>query len=213
MIMRRLRAETRSWHDALEATPFSIDLVGRTLPLRRYVGQLAAYRIILDTLETRLAGSADPIVAAVWCADLAKVPLLNEDLEFFAAVSADDIPAAVVCAAEQFAATISDYASKDPVSSLGFLYVMEGSTLGGLELAGHVRATFGLTDSRGLAYYSSGDRRRWAAYATRMNDALLDESQQRRVLETADEGYRAIAGTIAALSEPAHGEPTPDDAD
>ncbi|MEU7632667.1 hypothetical protein AB0C34_22175 [Nocardia sp. NPDC049220] len=36
------------------------------------------------------------------------------------------------------------------------------------------------------------------------------ESQQRRVLETADKGYRAIADTVAALSGPDHREPTPD---
>ncbi|MEU4342747.1 biliverdin-producing heme oxygenase [Nocardia sp. NPDC023852] len=202
MIMQRLRAETRAWHDALEATPFSLELLSRTLLLGRYVGQLRAYRIILDALETRLAGTDDPIVTAVWRADLAKVPLLDQDLAFFDTVPADDIAAAAITVADRFAAVISDRMTKAPVSLLGFLYVMEGSTMGGLELTPHVRATFGLVDGRGLTYYSSGDRQRWAAFATRMDEAVVDEPLQQLVLESADKGYRAIADTLGALSRP-----------
>ncbi|MFD0361352.1 biliverdin-producing heme oxygenase [Nocardia sp. GCM10030253] len=209
MIMQRLRAETRAWHNALEATPFNLELLSRTLSLGRYVGQLRAYRIILDTLETRLAGSEDPIVTAVWRSELTKVPLLDQDLEFFDSVPADDITAAAVVVAERFADAIADRMTADPVSSLGFLYVMEGSTMGGLELTAHVRATFGLTDGRGLTYYNSGDRQRWAAMTTRMNDAVVDEPRQQLVLTAADTGYRAIADTLAALSRPDHEESTP----
>ncbi|WP_327113686.1 biliverdin-producing heme oxygenase [Nocardia sp. NBC_01730] len=209
MIMKRLRAETRAWHDALEATPFSLELLSRTLLLGRYVGQLRAYRIILDTLETRLADSDDPIVTAVWRSDLAKVPLLEQDLEFFDTVPADAIAATAITVADRFAAVISDCVTKDPVSLLGFLYVMEGSTMGGLELTPHVRATFGLADGRGLTYYSSGDRQRWTAFATRMDEAVVDEPLQQLVLAAADKGYRAIADTLAALSRPDREESTP----
>ncbi|MFE7797567.1 biliverdin-producing heme oxygenase [Nocardia sp. NPDC057440] len=206
MIMQRLRAETRAWHDALEATPFNLELLSRTLPLGPYVGQLRAYRIILGALETGLAGCGDPAVTAVWRSDLAKVPLLEQDLEFFDAVP-DDVTAVTVAA--RFAALISDRITAAPAAALGFLYVMEGSTMGGLELTAHVRATFGLADGRGLAYYNSGDRQRWSAFAARMNDAVIDEPVQQAVLGAADQGYRAIADTLAALSRPDREESTP----
>ncbi|WP_328412946.1 biliverdin-producing heme oxygenase [Nocardia sp. NBC_00403] len=206
MIMQRLRAETRAWHNALEATPFNLELLSRTLPLGRYVGQLRAYRIILGALETGLAGSDDPTVTAVWRSDLAKVPLLEQDLEFFDAVS-DDVTAVTVAA--QFAALISDRITAAPAAALGFLYVMEGSTMGGLELTAHVRATFGLADGRGLAYYNSGDRQRWAGFAARMNDVVIDAPVQQTVLGAADTGYRAIADTLAALSRPDREESMP----
>lgn len=209
MIMQRLRAETRARHHALETTPFSLELLGGTLPLSWYVGQLTAYRVVLDALETRLASLADPIVTAVWRPDLAKVHLLDRDLEFFDTIPVGDVPATAIGAAQRFAEAICDRAAENPVSTLGFLYVMEGSTMGGLELTPHVRATFGLTDGRGIAYYNSGDRKRWTAFAGRMNDAVVDEPLQQCVLATADEGYRAIAETLAALSRPDHDEPAP----
>ena len=192
-IMRRLRDGTRAWHDALEATPFSLALLDRTLPLDRYVGQLAAYRIILDALETRLAGTDDETVAAVWRADLAKVPLLERDLAFF---DMGEFPTETLDVARQCAAAID---GQEPVALLGFLYVLEGSTLGALDLSWHVRATFDLTGEAGLAYYDSGDRGRWAGFTARMNAAVVCEPQQERVLDAAGTAYQWIAVTLTTL--------------
>ncbi|MFG1797768.1 biliverdin-producing heme oxygenase [Nocardia sp. NPDC049149] len=202
MIMQRLRAETSTWHTMLEATPFSVELLSRTMPLSRYVGQLIAYRIILDALEAVLTGSADPTVTAVWQPDLAKVPLLEQDLEFFDTLPVGNVPTPAIRAAQRFATAITRHAATDPVSSLGFLYVMEGSTMGALQLTAHIRATFGLTQDRGVAYYSCGDRQRWTAFAHRMNDAIVDEPRQQQVLAAADNAYRAITETLAALARP-----------
>lgn len=195
-IMRRLREETRTWHDALEATSFSLALRERRLPLDRYVGQLAAYRIILDALETRLAATDDETVAAVWRPDLAKVPLLDQDLRFF---GAGELPSETLDVAQRCAAAIHHL---DPVALLGFLYVLEGSTLGALDLSRHVRATYRLTGEDGLAYYGSGDRDRWAGFSARMNSALLREPVRERVLAAAGTAYQWIAVTLTTL-EPA----------
>ncbi|MFQ6397219.1 biliverdin-producing heme oxygenase [Nocardia sp. KC 131] len=199
-IMQRLRTETRTWHEALEATAFSSALLNRTLPLERYVAQLAAYRIVLETLETQLAESADPTIVAVWRGELAKTHLVELDLEFFDTVPNTAIPVETLDVAQGFASSIRHHGSVDPASLLGFLYVMEGSTLGGLELAPHVRATFELEGSRGMAYYSSGDRARWAQFGARMNAAPTGRATQDSMLTTADIGYRWIADTIATLS-------------
>jgi heme oxygenase len=197
-IMGRLREETHTWHDALEATSFSLALQERRLPLDRYAGQLAAYRIILDALETRLSATDDEIVAAVWRPDLAKVPLLARDLEFF---GASEFPSETLDVARRCAAAINNL---EPVALLGFLYVLEGSTLGALDLSRHVRATYDLTGDDGLAYYASGDRERWAGFSARMNAALVCEPVQERVVAAAGTAYQWVAVTLTTL-EPAQG--------
>ena len=50
-VVERPRTNTRDWHDALEATLFASAMLAGTLPIERYVGQLAAYRLVLTTLE------------------------------------------------------------------------------------------------------------------------------------------------------------------
>jgi heme oxygenase len=195
-IMRRLREQTRTWHDALEATSFSLALRNHTLPLDRYAGQLAAYRVILDALETRLSTSDDESVAAVWRPDLAKVPLLTRDLEFF---GTSEFPSETLDVARRCAAAIHGL---EPVALLGFLYVLEGSTLGALDLSRHVRATYDLTGEDGLAYYDSGDRDRWAGFSARMNACLVCEPVQERVIAAAGTAYQWIAVTLTTL-EPA----------
>lgn len=203
-VMRRLRAETRGWHDALEATPFSLALGNRTLPLDRYVGQLTAYRIVLRALETRLATTADETVAAVWRPDLAKVPLLDRDLAYFSQHPAGEFLADTVGVAQRFAIAVDQ---REPAGLLGFLYVFEGSTLGAIELTRHVRATFELPDDHGLAYYTSGDRARWAGFSSRMDAALAGDPRQEGVLTAATTAYRWIADVLDTLS-PRVGEPT-----
>jgi len=196
-VMRRLRAETRGWHDALEATPFSLALGNRTLPLDRYVGQLTAYRIILSTLETRLATTADATVAAVWHPDLTKMPLLDRDLAYFSQRPAGEFLAETVGVAERIAMAVDH---REPAALLGFLYVFEGSTLGALELTQHVRAAFQLPDDHGLAYYTSGDRTRWAGFSARMDAALTHDPRQEDVLAAATTAYRWIADVLDTLS-------------
>ena len=55
-VVERLRASTRDWHDALEATPFASAMLAGTLPIERYVGQLAAYRVVLAALASAMMG-------------------------------------------------------------------------------------------------------------------------------------------------------------
>ncbi|OLZ69805.1 hypothetical protein AV521_15760 [Streptomyces sp. IMTB 2501] len=82
----RLRTGTRARHDALETTAFATALLAGSLPLDRYVAQLAAYRVVLRTLETELSHTTEPAVAGLWTAeDLRKVPLIERDLRHFAA--------------------------------------------------------------------------------------------------------------------------------
>ncbi|GAA3912801.1 hypothetical protein GCM10023084_75900 [Streptomyces lacrimifluminis] len=199
-MVERLRTSTRDWHDALEATPFASAMIAETLPVERYVGQLGAYRVVLETLEGELSRVADSSADPVWSPDLGKLPLIERDLAYFANLGTAPGPWAVE-EAEAFTAEIRQRAvDADLRALLGFLYVMEGSTLGALFLHPHVTAAYRLPGTDGVAYYTSGDRDRWARFASRMDQTLTDPEAQDQVLAAAHSAYRHAAAITGALS-------------
>ncbi|MCA9292067.1 MAG: biliverdin-producing heme oxygenase, partial [Phycisphaerales bacterium] len=203
-IMDRLRAETRDAHDATEAIPFSAAMIQDRLPKAAYVGQLLAYAIVHRSLDRALATSNDATVAAVWHDDLAKVPLLDADVAYFAA-EIDGVAPDAVAAAEDWAAEIRRLATSRPVALLGYLYVLEGSTLGATILRQHVALMYrlDLDQPRGLQYYSpygNAVMPHWKAFKERMNAAITDPDDQSRVLDAAREAFGRVGTILQALS-------------
>jgi heme oxygenase len=201
-MVERLRTSTRDWHDALEATPFASAMIAGTLPVERYVGQLAAYRSVLGALEGELRRVTDPAADdPVWSLELGKLPLVERDLAYFANLgTAPGLSAAEE--AEAFVAEIRERAAESDLRALlGFLYVMEGSTLGALFLHPYITAAYQLPGTDGVAYYTSGDRDRWARFTARMNQAFAEAEAQDGVVAAARQAYGHVAAITNALSE------------
>ncbi|MFO0872615.1 MAG: biliverdin-producing heme oxygenase [Phycisphaerales bacterium] len=214
-VMDRLRAETREAHVRTEAVPFSAAMVGGTLPLDRFVGQLAAYLPVHRALESVLSASNDPAVRLVWRDELAKTPLLERDLAHFSSIGVEPSDAGTA-AARRFVEWIGEVARNDPSALLGVLYVLEGSTLGAAVLRGHLERAYGerAFGSRsgsgagtevapGLAYYSPyglSPMPSWAQFKARMNAAIVDRAMQDRAVAAASETFRRIGEILAALS-------------
>ncbi|WP_405817001.1 biliverdin-producing heme oxygenase [Streptomyces sp. NBC_01390] len=201
-MVERLRTSTRDWHDALEATPFASAMIAGNLPLERYVGQLAAYRSVLGALEGELSRVTAPVADdPVWSPDLGKLPLVERDLAYFANLGTAPGPSAAV-ETEAFAAEIRQRAAESDLPALlGFLYVMEGSTLGALFLHPYITATYQLPGTDGVAYYTSGDRDRWTRFTARMNQAFAEPEAQDAVVAAARQAYGHVAAITNALSE------------
>lgn len=197
--VERIRASTRGRHQELEDTPFSVAMLAGTLPLDRYVDQLAAYRVVLKALEEELSRATGPSVASVWSADLVKLPLVDRDLMHFAEDGVFPASAAKGPAGA-FAREVRAAADADPLALLGFLYVLEGSTLGAMFLRRYVAEAYGLRDTDGVAYYAAGDRERWARFTARLDEALPEPGQQDRVITAAGRAYDHIAAITGALS-------------
>lgn len=193
----RLRAQTRSWHDALEATRFAAAMLAGTLPLDRYAGQLAALRVVLGALEEELSGAAvtNPAAAGVWSPELVKLPFLERDLAYLS----DTAPGVRATAeAEAFARGIR---TAEPLALLGCLYVLEGSTLGARMLRPHVCRAYGFDGPDGAAYYGSGDRDRWSRFTARLNATVTGREEQDRVVAGAVTAYGHTSAVTGALSE------------
>lgn len=204
--MRRLRRETHQDHLRTEDLPFFRALSAGELALVSYVGLLRALSVLHEALERELAGARDPRVAAVWDEDMRKLPLLDRDLGTFQRRALPQTPLAVV-RASLLAQAVRRHAQEDPAALLGYLYVLEGSTLGGQILGRTLARCFGLEGPEGLAYvsgYGPATRAHWRAFSRRMDSALDDPAAQERAVAAAGEAFRGIALVVAALHPDPH---------
>lgn len=204
--MRRLRRETHQDHLHTEDLPFFRALSAAKLAPVSYVGLLRALSVVHEALEQALTDTRDPRLAAVWNEDMRRLPLLDRDLAAFQRQGLPQTPVAVV-RASLLAQAVRRYAQDEPVALLGYLYVLEGSTLGGQILERLLARCFALDGPEGLAYvsgYGPATRARWRAFSQRMNDALADPAAQERAIAAASEAFRGMAQVVAALHPDPH---------
>ncbi|MEX2642228.1 MAG: biliverdin-producing heme oxygenase [Acetobacterales bacterium] len=171
-----LRARTEAAHRRLEATPRLRRLLSDDYGRGEYVALLARFAGFFGPLEDRLL--APDRDAARRCGYRPRMPALSADLRAFGATD-DRVQAAAVPAPEGTAAEI------------GCLYVLEGSRLGGTQIARRLGETLGLTPEHGLRFFS-GDTapgRGWKAFRHRAA-ALSDD---------ADRAVAAASQTFALL--------------
>jgi len=200
-IMALLKAETAAYHTKLESLPYFGELIAHRLPLECYVNQLRALSVIHSVLEKQLAASANEHIVRVWEDDLRKLPLLMEDLDFFAPrVSSDNTPTIEV--ALSIAAKIRMRGVELPLSLLGYLYVMEGSTLGNQMHQPDITKSYNLAGVDGSRYYSSyknSVKTRWQQFTGKMNEALNDPTLYGSVVEAAHETFVGLESLYNAL--------------
>lgn len=193
-VMSLLKKETSSFHSRLESLDFFTTLMKHRLPLECYVFQLKALSIVHGVLENELAVSENEIVAAVWDDELRKLPFLEQDLVFLAPrVPFDHRPS--VEAALAMAEKIRLRAVTDPVSLLGYLYTLEGSTLGNSIHQADIQKSYAFDDTIGHQYYASyGDAvgSRWKQFTGNMNQLLTESGVKKTVLDATFEAFAAL---------------------
>lgn len=193
-IMAILRAETAASHSKLESLPYFDELIAHRLPLECYVNQLRALSIIHSILEDRIAASVNEQVVGVWEDGLRKLPLLMDDLHFFEPrISSDNTPS--IEAAISMTEKIRLRSIEQPLSLLGYLYVIEGSTLGNHMHQPDIAKSYHLDGSDGSRYYSSYKdkvKTRWQQFAGKMNKILDTPALQNPVVEAAHETFAGL---------------------
>lgn len=200
-IMDWLRRETQEQHTRVEALPFFRVLAARELPLASYGGLLHALATVYAVFEQELMQAQHPRLVAVWDGALGKLPLIQRDLAALQLHRLPEMPAAEL-QAHLLAQHIRQRAHNEPVSLLGYLYVLDGSTLGGMVVQAQVARAFGLRRSTGLAYlssYGTATKAHWTTFSQRMNTALTDMAEQHRVVTAANEAFTGIAHLLNAL--------------
>ena len=163
-VIERLRAETRPQHDRLEAL---LALTGPDLTCRRYVAVLERF--------FGFWASWEPVVAAAlgepgFLAPRCRTGLLVRDLSRLGR------DAAAIAALPRCPPLPLDCKA----AALGSIYVMEGSTLGGVAMMQHLAARTGLQPGQdGCLYfggYGAATGAMWAAFRARLQETAAGEA-------------------------------------
>ena len=203
-IMDHLRDATRGLHKQAESRPLQRAMARGTLPRASYVMYLAQLRHLHAALETALdqPAASRAGLSELFTEDRRRVPDLDQDLASFN-VDPAEVPA--LAPTRQFIERIGALLDEDPLSLLGPLYVLEGSTNGGRFLARVLERSLRLDGGTGLSYMDPyGDRQpeMWASFK-RLADALaLTSEQADAVTESAGRTFAAIAEISDAIVPP-----------
>lgn len=200
-IMSRLREETAELHTMAEQQPLQQSLARGTLAREdyaAYLGQLLLVHRALDLTVERLAATV-PSIGRVFRSEHVQVPYLLEDLAFFgldpAAINPTPAAAALI-------ARIEETALREPVSLLGFHYVMEGSNNGGRFLAKAIRRSYELPEGAGTRYFDPyGERQRevWQQFKLDMDACDFSSEEADSIVGAARIMFEGIAGISAEV--------------
>jgi heme oxygenase len=197
-LMARLRAETRELHGVTERTPFARAIYEGGVDRAQYAHLLRFMRVALARLEEAAATSPEPRVRAVFEGVDSKLPWLDHDLR----VLGEPARAPTAREVEATGALLSeiDDAARD-VDLLALLYVFEGSTTGGQFLASRLE-TNARIPADAIRFYrgngpTTGDRFR--AFGARLEAAVKDELECRRVVRRAQGAFERIRACFEAI--------------
>jgi heme oxygenase len=200
-LMEELKVATLTAHARLQTAPFFEALAGCQLPLESYVGQLRALLAIHAVLEQAMADCMDDRVRLVWRADMRKLPLLRQDLLYFEPRTVADLKEAVDVAI-QITATLRHQSLETPLALLGWLYVLEGSTLGASVIQPLIARALLLAGDEGMIYlhnYGAAARARWIEFSQRMNSLALQADERTQIVLAANALFAQLEALFRAL--------------
>lgn len=186
-IMERLKAETREEHVATERRPLVKAMLKGHLAPDAFQWKLWGYRelhrLIWRTLEEAPPGHADACRRLVGMTR-PRDAHLSADL----VLMLTPIPAAL----RQWRGVLDSAGPEGPVRALGWLYVMEGSSLGAQVLLEPLTRRYPASLLRYYRGHGEQTRARWATFSSLMNEAVENE-------DACIEGARACFGAITDL--------------
>lgn len=178
----RLKAATRDTHDALDKSVMAGDIFANTGNFARFLRVQSRFHRDIDALYTK------PELAAL-LPDLParrRTDLIAQDLA-------------------DLGEALPQHAGKLGVDTalpeaLGWLYVAEGSNVGGTVLFKMASKQLGLRADHGarhLAAHPDGAARHWREFTTALDAIALDEAEEARVFAAANEAFATVHGYVA----------------
>lgn len=198
-LMEQLFTETKSRHEQIGALPYFAALEKKELPIESYIGFLRLMAEVHASLEREIVKAVHPSIAKVWDCSMERVESLKKDLAYLEAMAGKEIPQA---RSLDPAVKMESRRIECPVSLLGCLYVLEGSTLGARAIKPKLASNFKLSDGPGLLYYSGYGSRAvesWKEFTRRMDEAGLDLDERKEVVAAAIELLEDLTASIGSL--------------
>ncbi|SFS84434.1 biliverdin-producing heme oxygenase [Paenibacillus sp. 453mf] len=182
-IMEQLRKETAEDHDQIEQNAYAKAIMNHTLTRAEYQAYLEKIYGFILPIEQKIAQLDGVQELGIDMKHRAKSPLLEQDLAFISS-SRQQVP---ICG------EIPEIASSEQL--LGYLYVIEGSTLGGQIITRKLRNHLALEPGMGLSYfnaYGQDTRTQWKELSEIMNKAVEAGADREVIVGTAKETFRLL---------------------
>jgi len=181
VFLQQLRSATASMHRLLETSDISVNLMKDDTGLNDYISYLQRMQPVIAFYEKEIF----PLVQAV-VTDIdqrQKSALLQNDLAYLNAPKQHQQP---------FSPAID---KNDIAFALGYMYVIEGSTLGGRIILKHVQPKFSVTEQNGGAFfagYQQSTGRLWKHFLHILSTYAIVHEASDRIIEGASHAFQSI---------------------
>jgi heme oxygenase len=200
-LMTQLKERTRDCHARLEQLPFFHALSNGSLPVLAYANQLRTFATVFGALEYEIHQLPQPLLLSVQNFGPSRFSHLLTDLGCLGDTLRFEIPQAKH-QAETMAASIRRWGLEAPVALLGYLYVLQGTTLGNrvhLDDARRTCSQAGIAATNFYAGYGAGTDEYWAGFCQLVNSGELTTAEVEQVLAAADEAFEFLYRLHLAL--------------
>lgn len=214
MLCERLSRAIRELHTRIESLPVAQAMAAGTIEPRVYLSLLEQLERLHVILEERL-GQATELAGLYEPGTMARASDLQADLEALGAIPGEGEMLAVT---QRFFGHLAEEWADAPAALLGCLYVLEGSRMGSLFLAGRLAAALGVEArlGQGLDYHLRGAAGRvagWRQFKAALDGSSLANEQgemvERAAVETMQllhDLYEAVGAGCGAETEAAEME-------
>lgn len=178
--LKRLKEETDQVHKNAHELDFFKALISKKLPLKSYTGQLRVLSIIFATLEAELVKKLPQFEIFQKNGYKDKLPYLLDDLQFLTD-EIDEVIKPSVQKALMMADDIIILSQTNPIALLGYLYVLEGSLMGGNVVKDLITKQYDLKDERGSSYfgcYGKNYKEQITLFKTLLNDLVKEKDEE-----------------------------------
>lgn len=184
LFLQTIKKRTAEQHVLLESQPLLSSIMMTGVTVRQYCYYLILMKKIAEVYEANVLILLDIVFPEHTQRKMSQ--LIEEDLQSIGDVLPDDIIS-------------KDYTL--PVEklsvpfALGFMYVMEGSKLGGKVIFKHIHRTLGFTESRGAKYisdYGAGTVRLWKEFLTGFSGYITENNSEDVAIEGAKYAFTSI---------------------
>jgi heme oxygenase (biliverdin-IX-beta and delta-forming) len=179
---QRVKAETADLHRQTESSRLSVALMSENLSEKSYVDYLLRMKEIVEYYEKEIFEGLAGIIPDI--GQRRKLPMIKNDLAFF---NIDT---------EKNKLNFSLPPAGSDAMLLGYMYVLEGSSLGGAMIYKQVSRKINISEQQGGAYftcYGSELSSKWKSFLDILGDHGLQEKNAQEIIAGARIAFQHIA--------------------
>ncbi len=170
-------------HTQLEATPLSVALLTPPLSSETYASYLMAMREVINFCELSLFPLVKSVITDI--ESRRKISGMNSDLEALK----EHLPAHPYKPFSPLNTPISE------ATALGYLYVIEGSTLGGRVILKQLENTPALQSTKAIHFFSgygTNTGPMWKSFLSNFSSYAVQSNQESQIIEGANHAFQSI---------------------